>query len=150
MSKTLVMFGPACLNGFENGMCCEDCIVGCWDGELFEDDGNRTVDFVEQEESHSPLFDDIWDVDIEIALEQHSPPFGDTTKSAVGLMGDLVVILEEKNRLCLSQSVCPLLSSKNSSVHTNLALILLFKGNCKIQTEEIQSENKTKQERNRM
>ena len=120
------MFGPACLNGFENGMRCEDCIVGCWDGELFEDDGNRTVDFVEQEESHAPLFDDIWDVDIEIALEQHSPPFGDTTESAVGLMGCLVVILEEKNRLCLSQSVCLLLCSKNSSVHTNLALILLF------------------------
>ena len=35
MSKRVVMFGGNCVNVFENGMSLEDCIVGCWDGELF-------------------------------------------------------------------------------------------------------------------
>jgi len=150
MSKTLLMFGPTCLNAFENAMPQEDSIVGCWDGQLFEDDGNPTVHFVEQEESHAPSFDHIWDPNIEVALKQHLPPFADATESAVALMGHLVAILEEKNRLSLLQSLRPLLSSKNSSVRTNLALILLLASKEIAKSkQEIKSKNKTKKETER-
>ena len=42
--------------------------MGCWNGELFEDDGNGRVYFVEEEELHGCSFDDIWDCNIEVVI----------------------------------------------------------------------------------